>query len=858
MRRVESGAELLETRGEPPAGHLLLSNPLSRFSLVLLAISFSLLSTASGQDLRTQCSVHNKSRVEMIESSRSSYSIKMNGSIDGEMTRDPMGYWAYDQFWEPNVSVRMENLGDTPVVNPWLRKADAVDTRSLKSIVDSIVRPEMSDKEKARRLWEYEIRTRFHATTQDDEVADVVKRVNVYGYSLCYDASKGLSDLWRAAGLRVRQGFPNGHSLAEVFYEGDWHLLDSDESIISLLRDNETIASEPQVVADHDLMKRTHTYGPLANDSRLTDEGSAALLYYEGKREGEQPSLTRHSMDFTLRPNESITWAWNPANLYHAEPFSFADGDAENWNKRWRVIAHVMDGEMTYSPDLHKASSSAYLSLTGVEHRTAGPFGDGLYLTGSTGAVEVPVKSAYPVVGGRVEINFGRADLEAEDLTVALSFDRGKTWVDAWTSPPSDYGRMYVDLNPFFKKTDPARYEYILRMTLNSRAKDPAVALHGFYLRSTLQMAPLAMPGLALGTNDFIYSDDSPGSSKVRITHSWNECEAAVPIPSEPASLNPVDGGTYSGTKVKFSWQPGSGPQPNDYEFELSEFPDMRWVLSPNFHKLVSRTVNRGTSSYELTAVGLLNPDTKYYWRVRARSDDGVWGRWSKTSSFSLTAPALPVNVTASFDQEHRTVRLAWHRGSGGTQVSSFRVYGSEERGFSTNDQSYDFNNGLEGTGRGRANHLLDTANEIESTEIPEQLWRPYYRVVAIDKEGRISGASDIAELKHPLITSSKLPPAELHHFYEAHVETSASIGHLVSADENGKSYQLRYRTGDNLEFVLEGAPPGISIDGSGVISGLLKSGGKNRYQMLVTVKSKYTGASDSVQLPLVVQSQPR
>ena len=196
-----------------------------------------------------------------------------------------------------NVEVTLANIGDTPVINPWIRRVGMPDTRNLQSIVDSIVKPGMSDKEKARRIWEFEINNRFHATTQDDEVADVVKRVNVYGYTLCYDESKDISDMWRAAGLKVRKGYPTGHSLAEVYYDGAWHELDSDESIISLLRDNETIASESQIVADHDLMKRTHTYGVLAPDNRLSDEGGAALIYWEGPRSGEQPSVTKHNMD---------------------------------------------------------------------------------------------------------------------------------------------------------------------------------------------------------------------------------------------------------------------------------------------------------------------------------------------------------------------------------------------------------------------------------------------------------------------------------------------------------------------------------------------------------------------------------
>ena len=814
-------------------------------------LALTMAQAAAGSDLRMQCGVSPKSQVKVLDTAKGSYTVQMGGKIDGAMTRDPMGYWAYDQYWEPNVSVRLENIGDTPVINPWIRRAGQPDTRSLQAIVDSIVQPGMSDKEKARRLWEYEIQGRFHGTTQDDEVADEVKRVNIYGYSLCYDTSKGLSDLWRAAGLKVRQGFPNGHSLAEVYYEGDWHLLDSDESIISLLRDNETIASEAQVVADHDLMKRTHTYGPLQNDNRMSDEGSAALLYWEGERSGEQPSLTRHNMDFTLRPGEAITWAWNPANRYHAKPFSFADGDAENWNKRWRVIAHVMDGEMTYSPDLSESSTLRYLTTEGVERKNGGPFGNGLYLTGSKGTVILPVKSAYPVVGGRVEVDFARLDMDAETMDVSISFDQGKSWKEVWLSVPSDYSRMYLDLDPFFVKTDAAHYDYLLRFTLSSLAKVPAVALKGIYLRSTLEMAPLAMPGVASGTNEFIFTDDNPGASKVRITHTWNECDAAIAIPSAPELISPRK--TATGTQVKFEWKPGAGVAPADYEFQLSEFSDMRWVLSSNFHKLISRTANRGTPAYDLPYPGLLNPDQTYYWRVRGRSPDGVWGPWSKTFSFSAVAPGVPLHATATFDRDRRVVQLLWKPGAAGAPPVRYRIYGSAERGFSANDHPYEYFAGLDGVQKSPANLLLETREPSLSVELPAELWRPYYRVVAIDAQGRVSGASAIAELPHPLIATSKLPDANRAHQYEARVTTSASIGHLVSADENGQQYQMRYRAGDDLVYSMAGAPPGLSIDKSGLISGFIGTASQDQYEMVVTVKNKTTGAGDSTRFLLSV-----
>jgi hypothetical protein len=67
-----------------------------------------------------------------------------------------------------------------------------------------------------------------------------------------------------------------------------------------------------QIVADQNLVKRTHTYGVLAPDNAMTGQLSASLLTHTGIRSGEQPSFTKHTMDVTLRPGESITWAWNP------------------------------------------------------------------------------------------------------------------------------------------------------------------------------------------------------------------------------------------------------------------------------------------------------------------------------------------------------------------------------------------------------------------------------------------------------------------------------------------------------------------------------------------------------------------
>ncbi len=819
------------------------------FALVILWAA-----AGSAADLRNLCQDTPKYHSEAIEGGNRTYTVRMGGRIDGEMTRDPVGYWSYDQFWEPNAYVRLENVGDVPVVNPWLRRADRPDTRSAKSIVDFVIDPSMSDAEKARRIWEFEIRQRFHATTEDNEVDDVVKRFNCYGYTLCGNESKIISDLWRAAGLRVRRGFPNGHSTAEVFYDGGWHLLDSDEHIIALFPDNKTIASEEQVVRDHFLMKRVHSYGPLHDDNLKRDESGAALHFYEGERSGEQPSLTKHKMDFTLRPGEAITWAWKQSNRFHGKEF---EGSLANyWNKRWRLIANVMNGEMSYLADLRKESTLKYFETSGVALRETGPFGRGLYLNGKGGSAILPVTTAYPVVGGRLEVDFFRRDQQKESVKVSISFDKGKNWKEVWTNAGSDYARMYIDLNEHFPPADPARYEYLLRFDLTSEAADPAVCLKGLYLRSTLQMARFALPGVSLGDNSFIYTEQSGAGSKVKITHSWNECGADV-IPGQPAkALYPPDGGKADGTKITFRWEaPSTGAPAADYELFVSEHQDVRWAISGNFHKLISRTANRGTASYELPWTGLLNPEQPYYWRVRARSEEGVWGPWSKVFSFSAEAPAVPANPRASFDPNSRAVTLGWEPGSGGTAAVRYRVFGSAERGFTPSDKPYEVNWGVDGTRDTPPNLLLETEGPNRSLTVPAELWRPFYRVLAIDASGRQSGTSTQAELQRPLIMTSRLPDGKRSAYYEARIDVSASIGHLVSANMNGRPYHMKFRNGDELKFELAGAPQGLSIDpAKGLIAGHLPASAAGKHELTVTVSDLRGGGKDSVKLALTVR----
>ncbi len=94
-----------------------------------------------------------KSHVEQITTGLHKYTVVQGGTMDGRNCRSPMscgiareGAWL--QTWESNRSVRMENVGRTDLVNPWLSNGRN-NFRSVAEIIAAAVTPDMTDAEKA-------------------------------------------------------------------------------------------------------------------------------------------------------------------------------------------------------------------------------------------------------------------------------------------------------------------------------------------------------------------------------------------------------------------------------------------------------------------------------------------------------------------------------------------------------------------------------------------------------------------------------------------------------------------------------------------------------------------------------------
>jgi len=749
-----------------------------------------------------------KRRIEKITAGRAEYVVVQDGTMDGRNCRSPQGVWQpYQQTWESNRSVLMENVGETDVVNPWLSNGRN-DFRSLDEIVARVVKPGMTDAEKARALWWQEVQYRYHLDGDNNELGDPVKVFNVYGHNTCGNDSICLAGEWRKAGLRVAPARLVGHCVSQVFFNGGWHLMDGDMHSIYLLRDNETVAGEQDLVRDHDLIRRTHTQGILEPDRRAGDEWESSIYVFEGKVNGDRNAREDTAMTMTLRPGEALEWRWG-----HLNPVKY------HGNRPPPVLDRLSNGQWVYRPDFTQRIWRR--GATVVE--AIKEYSDGLAAEeGKTGVVVWTMRSPYIFVGGKLEV-------EGAGARFAFSWD-GRSWEDVGS-----------DLDRLFGPQGPARYVYYLRCQLSGQAR-----LRKLSITNALQMAPLTLPGMIVGPNTFTYTDQSPGERKVRLTHQWVERSASRPpaAPSEP--IFPPLGGATEGTDFVFQWKPSIDPDGDaiaDYHFELSERADMKWPLSMSFAKLISRTADAGQARYTLPVPGLLNPDREYFWRVRAQDDNGVWGPWSDTWSFIPRGTALPLDVALEFDSPSTRGVLHWTPNAKGRKPVAYRIYASDEKGFSVSDQPYTVTVGVSKTVPSEfpANFVVETpATELEvvgtHVRLPDAN-KAFYRVVAVDQEGKRSGPSDYAASPRPVIFTEPVTRARKGAEYRYPVAAIRSLGDLRTRVVDGKE-TMNFWDIERFRFRIRQGPKWLSIDeASGLVTGTPDCVGKSEVVVIVTLE---------------------
>jgi hypothetical protein len=267
----------------------------------------------------------------------------------------------------------------------------------------------------------------------------------------------------------------------------------------------------------------------------------------------------------------------------------------------------------------------------------------------------------------------------------------------------------------------------------------------------------------------------------------------------------------------------------------------MKWPLSMSFAKLVSRTADAGQARHTLPAPGFLNPDTQYFWHVRARDEKGVWGPWSKTWSFTPRGPAPPQDIRLEYDRGGNRGTLHWTPSSLGRKPVAYRVYASDEKGFSVSDRPYEITVGRSEALRSPfpSNFVAETSTtELDVLGPDAAANKAYYRVVAVDAKQRRSGPSDYASGPRPMIVSRPVTIAKKGAEYRYQIKAIRSLGDLRTRVVDGKEV-LNYWDIEQARYELRHAPAWLKVDqATGQLSGVPDRAGAA--EVVVAVRLEY------------------
>ncbi|MCG3179179.1 MAG: hypothetical protein BIFFINMI_01512 [Phycisphaerae bacterium] len=443
--------------------------------------------------------------------------------------------WSAGALWAGDVAMSPRVVAD-----------GQVDCYSVQSILDSILRPGMTQREKAEAIYAFVRDCRYHWPAASDGVEqpvsfeynviyDPVKLANVYGYGYCFQ-SRGMQEaLWQAAGLATRGAGIGGHAICECYYDGAWHYYDSEMMAHCLLPDGRTVASLDEISRDpiRLVLQQKHPstpYFPSAANPLMPWESKVIVAGYFASRDNNYYSYAHrilgHRMNLTLAPGmRLVRWfspkgAWNyrAGSMDIEAKMGFVDpavGPKCSFDDR-----RYGDGCLLYQPDLTDAGDEYPAGVLRDRNMTRDREGlrpaDPAKPAYAIFRIALPYvivgwptqwtgDSAKPVGAAVVSAEFDRGDKDAQSLSV--SADGGATWTPVLANDAVGRSQAVAD----FSAAAVARYGYLLRVDLRAGGKDAAACrLRKLSVRTTFQCSPWALPAVRAGETKMTFKLGDP------------------------------------------------------------------------------------------------------------------------------------------------------------------------------------------------------------------------------------------------------------------------------------------------------------------------------------------------------------
>jgi hypothetical protein len=434
------------------------------------------------------------------------------------------------------------------IYSPAIMKAGQVDTSDLARTARDIYRASNAhtDREKAEAIWRYYLTDgRFVAPgvfyhlggwsyeEPVGRVLDPIKLLNSYGFGLCYQDGPLMAATYRAGGFKdARVWFLTGHTVAEVFYDGQYHYFDSDMLGYNPVGDGPVkqrlVASVYQLEHNGDIMLKNVT-GPTTSNPHSVDYPWYPADVHAGDMKDIADLFTStddnylyaytrypqgHTMDFVLRPGERMTRYFRPTpdGLFYL-PYTYNGSD-------WELLPDFAQFNLPIDQGPHSEKDKRVWATGKLEYRPAGNGDATVVKNESATVITFSVTSPYVLIDA--DFNLSASLPHAGDkLSTATSIDGGLTWTESssksgpfdgpWKAQPAVLPASHQHLNAVS-----GSYGYQVRFTLHSSSQQ-AASLSNFFLTTRFQLNPRTLPTLTAGENQLEYR----AGAQVRDEQPW-------------------------------------------------------------------------------------------------------------------------------------------------------------------------------------------------------------------------------------------------------------------------------------------------------------------------------------------------
>ncbi len=435
---------------------------------------------------------------------------------------------------------------ETVMISPKVVSIHTVDASSPEAIVRAIIKPGMSQEEKALAVWRYCWENVYHwpAPQEDlrsrhelDVVYDANKLINVYGYTYCFAGRAPAEALLQAAGIEARSGGIGGHVIWEAYFDGKWHFIDSDQRGFSRLADG-SIASLEDYRGGR---ARELVLHPGAPSVPFFPAVKRPMMIYEQKQiftgymmnhavhyHQHDKFRTTHPMQMSLRPGERFTRSWKNAGKWNCPPGLAGECKAIGYVDPWPgPFEHEADlypesarnddgspqsfgnGLLVYRPNLAAGARDYSAGVFADENVDATGAGFGPAAAGKPARADFRVWLPYVIAGwpGDIEkreisgaaVVSGRClrRTGADSVKVLVSTDEGASWQEVWTAGKTGESDFAVDVSKHVE----GRYGYRVRFELAAAAAPGDARILSFGLDTACQLNAKTLPAVRAGEN---------------------------------------------------------------------------------------------------------------------------------------------------------------------------------------------------------------------------------------------------------------------------------------------------------------------------------------------------------------------